>query len=374
MAYKVLGQTLTPAAAANVVVNLIKDPSFEGITGGMSAPSSPSTAFWSSVAGTQWYYQATDNSYYSNDVFGDISQPATFSNTSGINLATASSRYGSKVVAWGSTQSSGSYNYQNYLAYGLSTSAAGNQNGTANFGGITRSIPVTGSTTYYFGCDVMAATYTTSEFRILWFTSAGSYISDTSENPLSNATPSSWTRKNFTATSPSNAAYAGIVIQMAYYRQERIEVAMDGVYFGPSASAGSAGAFPDPSTGGTNSVLTAPFTGRFTTTWAGTPNDSVTVQNFAGAATDLYTVPAGKEAVISTIAVSNPTTSATTYRIAVVPSGETLALKNWIAFDIPLSANTTTTLTLGLTLAAGDKIQVSNDTANISFTAFGSEN
>jgi hypothetical protein len=374
MAYKVLGQTLTPAASADIVVNLIKDPSFEGITRSMTGAANYTSAVWESVTGTRWNYQNENNSYYAQDKFGDISQPFYSTETPGINLATASSRYGSKVVAWGSSSSPGQYSGDNYLSYGLSTSVSGSQRNSNFFGGVTNSIPVTGSTLYYFGCDAMGGSYTSSEFSVLWFTSAGTYISQSQFNPLSSVSSSSWTRNNSTATSPSNAAYAGILIQMNYYRNGRIQVAMDGVYFGPSASAGSAGVFPDPSTGGTNSSLTAPFTGRFTSTWSGTPNDSVTVQNFAGAATDLYTVPASKEAVISTIAVSNPTTSATTYRIAVVPSGETLALKNWIAFDIPLSANTTTTLTLGLTLAAGDKIQVSNDTANISFTAFGSEN
>jgi hypothetical protein len=218
----------------------------------------------------------------------------------------------------------------------------------------------------------MASSYTTSYFRILWFTSSGTYISRTEEDVLSSVGSSSWTRKNYSVTSPSNAAYAGIAINMNYYRNSQLQVAMDGVYFGTTAD--SATTFPDPSTGGTNSTLTAPFTGRFTSTWSGTPNNSTTVTNYAGAAVDLYTVPTGKEAVISTIAISNPTTSATRYRVAVVPSGETLAVKNWIAFDIPISANTTTTLTLGITLAAGDKIKVSNDTGNVSFTAFGSEN
>jgi hypothetical protein len=218
----------------------------------------------------------------------------------------------------------------------------------------------------------MANGYTTSTFRILWFTSSGTHISTTSQDPLGSASSTSWTRKNFSVTSPSTAAWAGIAIQVNYLRQTRLEAAMDGIYFGTASSAASA--FPDPSTGGTNSTLTAPFTGRFTSTWSGTTNNSTTIQNYAGAATDLYTVPAGKEAVISTITVANPTLSATSYRVGVVKSGETLALKNWIAFDIPLAANATTTLTLGITLATGDKIVVSNDTGQVSFAAFGSEN
>jgi hypothetical protein len=371
MAYKVLGQTLTTAASANVVVNLIKDPSFEGITRAMTGAATSDGSTWAAVTGTQWYYQNNDGSYYAADYFGDLS---TNTLTSDITLTVASSRYGNKVVAWGCSSAPGSYSGNNFLAYGLSTTATGSNYVTANFGGTSRAIPVTGSTTYYFGCDVMAANWTTSYFRILWFTSSGTYISRTEEDPLSGSSSSAWTRQNFTVTSPSNAAYAGIVLVMNYYRNNKIQVAMDGVYFGTAASAGSAGAFPNPSTGGTNSSLTAPFTGRYSSTWSGTANNSTTVTNFAGAAVDLYTVPAGSSAVVSTIAVTNPTTSATTFRIAVVPSGGTLELKHWIAFDIPLSANSTTTLTLGLTLAAGDKIKVSNDTTNIIFSAYGSEN
>jgi hypothetical protein len=374
MAYKVLGQTLTTAATAPVVLNLIKDPSFEGITRAMVGATSGATAAWSAVDGTQWFYQNHNTTYFSDDKFGDISQLSTFQNSPAISYGTASIRYGTKVVGWGSTSQAGNYSSDNYLAYGLSTSYPASSNANENFGGVTRSIPVAPNTTYYYGCDVMAGNITTSSFRILWFNSSGAHIDTTESNLFSGTSSSSWTRKNFTVVSNPTAAYAGIAINARYLRQTQLCVAMDGIYFGTAASAGSAGAFPDPSTGGTNSTLTAPFTSRFTTTWSGTPNNSTTVTTSAGAAVDLYTVPAGSSAVVSTIAVSNPTTSATSYRVGVVKSGDTLALKSWIAFDIPLSANTTTTLTLGVTLAAGDKIVVSNDTAQVSFTAFGSEN
>jgi len=371
MAYKVLGQTLTTAASANIVVNLIKDPSFEGITRGMTGATTTTSTIWSAVAGTQWYYQDQNGSYYSNNFFGDVSN-TTLTSTAGVSLTTVQSRYGSKVVGWGSNVNTGDYNRSNYLSYGLSTSLSGATNSTSSFGGTTRSIPVTGSTLYYYGVDVLAYSYDTSYMRILWFNSSGTYISATSSNPLASADRTTWSRANFSVTSPSTAAYAGIVFNMCPYQDTAIQIAIDGVYFGTASSAASA--FPDPSTGGTNSNLTAPFTGRYTSVHSGTANNSTTVQNFAGATSDLYTVPASSSAVVSTITVNNPTTSATTFRIAVVPSGETLALKHWIAFDIALAANATTALTLGLTLAAGDKIKVSNDTGNVSFAAFGSEN
>ena len=94
-----------------------------------------------------------------------------------------------------------------------------------------------------------------------------------------------------------------------------------------------------------------------------------------GAYRDIYTAPASTSAVVSSLLVSNLATSATTYRITVVPSGQTLGLKHFVCFDESIAANTSVTRTLGLTLAAGDKLQVvsANTTETISAMAFGSE-
>jgi hypothetical protein len=93
----------------------------------------------------------------------------------------------------------------------------------------------------------------------------------------------------------------------------------------------------------------------------------------ATTATDIYTVGAGKSAVISTIVVANRTTSAATYRIAIRPSGATLANQHYIAYDITVGLSDSTTLTLGITLAATDVVTVYASTANLSFNLFGSE-
>ena len=98
-------------------------------------------------------------------------------------------------------------------------------------------------------------------------------------------------------------------------------------------------------------------------------------QSAPGATTDtnLYTVPADTSAVISTIVVANRAASNATYRIAIRPAGATLANQHYIAFDITVGASDSTTLTLGLTLAATDIITVYGSTANLSFSVFGSE-
>jgi hypothetical protein len=89
--------------------------------------------------------------------------------------------------------------------------------------------------------------------------------------------------------------------------------------------------------------------------------------------TDIYTVGAGKQAIVSTITVANRSATARTYRIAVRPAGATLANEHYIAYDVTLAANDTTALTLGITLAATDVVTVYASTADLSFGIFGSE-
>jgi len=93
----------------------------------------------------------------------------------------------------------------------------------------------------------------------------------------------------------------------------------------------------------------------------------------ATTATTLYTVPALKEAIISTIVVANRTNTIGTYRIAVRPAGAALANQHYLAYDVSVGAADSTTLTLGITLAATDVITVYASTANMSFNVFGSE-
>lgn len=89
--------------------------------------------------------------------------------------------------------------------------------------------------------------------------------------------------------------------------------------------------------------------------------------------TDVYTVGSGKSAVVSTLAVANRGTSSATYRIAIRPSGATLANEHYIAYDATVPANDTISLTLGITLAATDVVTVYASTANLSFNLFGTE-
>jgi hypothetical protein len=88
---------------------------------------------------------------------------------------------------------------------------------------------------------------------------------------------------------------------------------------------------------------------------------------------DLYTGPASSQAVISTIAVSNTTSSNDSYRIYVRKSGASAAEANALVYDATSQANTTTTLTLGITVKETDVITVRSTNGRLTFHAFGSE-
>jgi glucose-6-phosphate dehydrogenase assembly protein OpcA len=89
--------------------------------------------------------------------------------------------------------------------------------------------------------------------------------------------------------------------------------------------------------------------------------------------TDIYTVGAGKSAVVSTIVIANLAAVDATFRIAVRPAGATLANQHYIAYNITVGASDSTTLTLGVTLAATDVVTVYASTATMAFSIFGSE-
>ena len=93
----------------------------------------------------------------------------------------------------------------------------------------------------------------------------------------------------------------------------------------------------------------------------------------ATTATTLYTVPSATQAVVSTIVIANLAASAATFRIACRVAGAALANSQYVAYDITVGASDSTALTLGVTLGAADVITVYASTANLTFTAFGSE-
>lgn len=89
--------------------------------------------------------------------------------------------------------------------------------------------------------------------------------------------------------------------------------------------------------------------------------------------TTLYTVPAATNTVVSSIVIANRAATAATFRVAVRPAGAAIANQHYIAFDVTVGAADSTVLTLGITLAATDVITVQASTANLTFSAYGSE-
>lgn len=89
--------------------------------------------------------------------------------------------------------------------------------------------------------------------------------------------------------------------------------------------------------------------------------------------TSLYTVPSSTSAVCSSLTVANLASTATTYRVAVRPAGESIANKHYIAYDVSLLGADSIMLTLGITLAATDVVSVYAGSANVAFNLYGCE-
>ena len=93
----------------------------------------------------------------------------------------------------------------------------------------------------------------------------------------------------------------------------------------------------------------------------------------ATTATTLYTVPSATQAICSTLVIANQAATAGTFRIAIRVAGATLEAKQYIAYDVAIGANDSTSLTLGITLGAADVVTVYASSATMSFNLFGSE-
>ena len=93
----------------------------------------------------------------------------------------------------------------------------------------------------------------------------------------------------------------------------------------------------------------------------------------ATTATDVYTVPSSTETIVSTIIIANRAGTAGTFRLSVRPNGAAQADQHYIAYDVPVAANDSTTLTLGITLDASDVVTAYCSSADMSVNVFGTE-
>ena len=89
--------------------------------------------------------------------------------------------------------------------------------------------------------------------------------------------------------------------------------------------------------------------------------------------TDSYTVPSATSAVVSSVVACNQSATPTTVRVSVAVAGAGDTAKQYIAYDLPINANETITIVIGVTLAATDVVRVYNTLATVSFNIFGEE-
>ena len=88
--------------------------------------------------------------------------------------------------------------------------------------------------------------------------------------------------------------------------------------------------------------------------------------------TDLYTVPAGRSAIVS-VTICNTSAVGTSYRLSVAVAGAVDNTKQYLAFDTAIAGNTSYVWNIGLALAATDVIRVFATLGTLSFTASGME-
>tara|TARA_R100001224_G_C3963875_1_gene130115 strand:- start:188 stop:514 length:327 start_codon:yes stop_codon:yes gene_type:complete len=97
-------------------------------------------------------------------------------------------------------------------------------------------------------------------------------------------------------------------------------------------------------------------------------------QHAGGTSATTYTVPASTSAIVSSIVVANRASSAKTFRISVYPSGGSgTADASYLAYDTAIAANDVVTMTLGITLATGEALQLYGSDTNVSINAFGTQ-
>jgi hypothetical protein len=364
MAYKVLGQTTSVASStASTTTNLVRDPSFRNLIGSNGWIDRTMASFvynTGNSANFNYNYNINNNAHWGFSHSTVTNKVITNSGNNGITTAP----FGNSKTAIGMQNGGTTSNW--ILTYG--TAEVSIATPAANWLNTATAIPVSGGLTYYG----YASAYTVSaisgalSFSVFYFDSSGGYISST--NVDFNLTAGSWVRGGGSHVAPANARWANFQIYTNSSNANN-SLYLDGIYFGLDQTPGST--FVEPLLPG-EAATTAPFTSKIAGYQLETPV-STTGTAPAGTQTVLYTVPAGKSTVVSTISVANLNSVPTTYRIAVIPSGETLATKHFTHMDVLISANTTHTVTVGMTLTAGDKIQIAADTSTVAFTAFGDE-
>lgn len=86
----------------------------------------------------------------------------------------------------------------------------------------------------------------------------------------------------------------------------------------------------------------------------------------------LYTVPGSTQANANLFCANQSPTTDDTIRVAITPSGQSLATTDYLVYDITVKAGQAENIT-GIALAAGDFITVRSTNGDVSFVATGIE-
>jgi hypothetical protein len=87
-----------------------------------------------------------------------------------------------------------------------------------------------------------------------------------------------------------------------------------------------------------------------------------------------YAVPGSTSVIIRSINITNTSSSADTYYIAIVPTSSSSATNtNYISYNNTILGNTTISLKAGYTIQSSGGIRVKSLNGNLTFTLFGAE-
>lgn len=89
--------------------------------------------------------------------------------------------------------------------------------------------------------------------------------------------------------------------------------------------------------------------------------------------TTLYDAAASTTAVVSSIVVCNRSAVDVTYRIYIGVDDAATSNEQYLVYDATIAPNDTVAYTLGITMGDTDDLRVYASTANLSFSAFGTE-
>jgi hypothetical protein len=89
--------------------------------------------------------------------------------------------------------------------------------------------------------------------------------------------------------------------------------------------------------------------------------------------TDVYTVPAATQTIISTLNVCNRGSTTTTFRISAAINGAVDTNAQYLYYDLSIGGNDSFAATAGITLGAGDVIRIFAGNANLTINLFGVE-